>query len=399
MLAVWAVLMPMAAWAAANTDVLRSWSDGALSWSDFQGTDPAIANAPSYIKANLMVVPKELEEGSTESLYTLSAKAVMNCSLSCARPEQRTDQRLRYHQLQFDVLEYYRRRLQDDLNLGVSGLAAENALANYQQLYSERIARIEENTSRGTNENRLQEEEYLVRKQLDELGLPPVPTIGASSFCYGIQAGIGGVFPTGSIADDFSGCVTFSLGLTGGYKRLRLKAGIEFGQPSFRNDNIFSVPSGIEGKPGQGNTDSYATYLGVGVTLGFAVYDSKRFTITPNVGGYWSSYGWKVDNYAYEYRLNNSGESELTRLVTSTNKVSVNHFNWTASVDFDIKVHRHVSDTPFFLTGRREEFTSTIRISPFVARAKYGTTVPAIDGYLVGVSVSYLGLARALNLH
>jgi len=393
--AIMAFLMPLALSAAG--DALKSWSDGPLSWNDFQG-QAAIGNTPSYIKAVLAVEPQEMTEGKTSSLYRLAAKAWLNTSASYAKEDSRTPQRLRYHQLQFDVLEYFRRRLQNELNNGISGMEAENRLKEYQQLYAERILKIGENTSMGANDNRLQEEEYLVRKQLDEMGLPPVPTIGASNFCYGVQAGVGGLFPTSTITDDFSGCVIFSLGLTGGYKQFRLKADISFGQPNFRNDNIFAVPSNVEGKPGQGNTDSYATYLGIGTTLGYTVYDGRRFTITPNVGGYWSSYGWKVNNYTYENRPNAEGNQELTRLITSTEKVSINNFNWMASVDFDIKLHKHVSDTPFFLTGQREEFLSAIRISPFVARAKYNTPVPPVKGYIVGVTVSYLGLARALKL-
>lgn len=396
-MAIAAMLVPSLSFAADK--VLKSWDEGPLVWADFQGQS-VIEGESSYLKAFLAINPTEMSADKTKALYRLEANAFVNTTSSFANNECRTAQRLRYHQLQFDVLEYMRRRLQSELNTGISGLEAENTLKYYQQLYAERILRIAENTSNGANDNRLQEEEYLIRKQLDELGLPPVPTIGASNFCYGVQAGVGGIIPTGSISDDFSGCVAFSLGLTGGYKRLKLKADISFGQPSFNNDNIFNVPSKIESEPlpGQGNTDSYATYLGIGTTLGYTVFDNNRFSITPNVGGYWSSYGWKVDNYRYENVTTEDGKTELVRLVDSTEKVSLNNFNWIASVDFDIKLHKHVSDTPFFLTGQREEFLSAIRISPFIARASYSKAVPPVNGYIVGVTVSYLGLARALRL-
>ena len=395
LLVVAALVVPFAMRAADTS--LKSWSSGPLTWNDFLG-QAVIKGEPSYMKAFLAVTPTELTTGKTNALYRLEAGAVMNPAQSFADTRCRTAQRLRYHQLQFDVLEYMRRRLQSELNTGISGLEAENTLRYYQQLYDERILRIAENTQNGDNDNRLQEEEYLIRKQLDELGLPSVPTIGASNFCYGVQAGVGGIVPTGSISDDFSGCVLFSLGLTGGYKPLKLKADISFGQPSFNNSNIFSVPSDIAGKPGQGNTDSYATYLGIGTTLGYTIFENNRFAITPNVGGYWSSFGWKVDNYRYENVTTEDGKNELVRLVDSTEKVSLNNFSWIASIDFDIKLHKHVSDTPFFLTGQREEFLSAIRISPFVTHGSYNKAVPPVKGYIVGVTVSYLGLARALRL-
>ena len=377
---------------------LKKWSDGPLIWADFRGKSE-VDGVPSYLKATLSIASEEYQPGSKSASYRLSAEAVANCELSFADIDKVDDQRLRYHQLQFDVLEYYRRRLQSELNAGVSGLEAENRLRHYQMLFADRIDQIAKTTNNGSADNRLQEEEYLVRKQLEELGLPPMPIIKASNFGYGIYAGVGGVFPTSSISDDFSGCATFILGLTGGYRRLKLKADISFGQPNFNNDNIFDVPSAdYPGRPGQGNTNSYATFLGISTSIGYTVLDTKRFSITPNVGGYWSSYGWNVANYYYETEPNEAGEPVLVQKVSSTEKRSISDFGWMASIDFDIKFHKHVGDTPFFLTGQREEFTSAIRISPFVARASFAKPVPAIEGYYVGVNVTYTGIARALRL-
>lgn len=393
------MLMAMPATMLAQTPLAKykKWSEGPLIWADFRGKS-VVEGVPSYLKATLSISPEEYEPGSKAASYRLSAEAIVNCELSFADIDKVDDQRLRYHQLQFDVLEYYRRRLQSELNSGVSGLEAENRLRHYQMLFADRVDQIAKNTNNGSSDSKLQEEEYLVRKQLEELGLPPVPVIHASNFSYGIYAGLGGVFPTSSISDDFSGCATFIIGLTGGYRRLKLKADISFGQPNFNNDNIFNVPSDIPGKPGQGNTNSYATYLGIGTSLGYTVLDTKRFSITPSVGGYWSSYGWNVANYNYVTEIDEEGNPQLVQKVVNTEKRSINDFGWMASIDFDIKFHKHVGDTPFFLTGQREEFTSSIRISPFVAKAKFDTTAPAVDGYIVGVTLTYTGIARALRL-
>lgn len=391
------IALPLSAVANDVLSPLKSWADGPLVWGDFRGSS-VIDGVSSYMKTALSIESEEVADKSLRNHYRLSAKAMMNRNLSFADISKCDDQRLRYHQLQFDVLEYYRRRLQTELNDGASGVEAEQRLRHYQMLFADRIDKIADSTDGGRIDTKLQQEEYLVRRQLEELGLPPVPIIEASNFSYGIYAGIGGVFPTATINDDFSGCATFMLGLTGGYRRFKLKADISFGQPNFNNENIFNIPSDIPGKPGQGNTNSYATFLGVGTTLGFTVLDTKRLAITPNVGGYWSSYGWNVANYTYENEVGENGVTELKQKVVNTEKRSLNDFGWMASIDFDIKFFKHVGDTPFFLTGQREEFTSSIRISPFVARAAYGKAVPAVEGYFVGVTVTYAGIARALRL-
>ena len=136
---------------------LKSWSDGPLTWNDFLG-QAVIKDEPSYMKAYLAITPAEMSSSKTNVLYRLEASALMNTTVSFADNKFRTAQRLRYHQLQFDVLEYMRRRLQAELNTGISGLEAENTLRYYQQLYDERILRIAENTQNGANDNRLQEE-------------------------------------------------------------------------------------------------------------------------------------------------------------------------------------------------------------------------------------------------
>jgi hypothetical protein len=231
-----------------------------------------------------------------------------------------------------------------------------------------------------------------VRRQLEDMGVPNVPEVAQGGFVYGIYGGVGAVFPTSELKDNFDGCAIFMIGLTGGYDRLRLKADIAFGQPSFNNSNIFNVKD-TQGRPSQDNSHSYATYLGIGTTLGYNIFDSGRFSITPNIGGYWSNYSWDVNNL--EWTKNDAGK-DVTKVVSTVSK-KLHNFNWMASVDFDIKFHAHATSMPFTVTGKREQFSSSIRISPFVARAKYNKCDPSVSGYHVGFTVCYVGLARALG--
>ena len=71
--------------------------------------------------------------------------------------------------------------------------------------------------------------------------------------------------------------------------------------------------------------------------------------------------------------------------------------NWMAGIDFDIFLHPARSNDDFWF-GRREQLSSSLRITPYVAHAVYNKENPAVKGYYVGFTVSYLGIARALKL-
>lgn len=391
---IWAmVAITTAATAADNADALR-WSERTLQWSDFIGSS-VLDGTTSYMKAVLDMEAYQ-KQVSGNTTINLGAVAKMIRSESCA-PDSigRTRQRLRYHQLQFDLLEVMRRRLQTDLNSGMTGIDADNRLKYYRNLYAEQLMAVDEETDNGRNDNKLQEWEYFTRKNLEEMGLPPVPTVEPSNVSYGLFIGIGGLFPTDGVKDYFDGCFTFTAGLTGGYKRMKLKALIEYGQPRMSNPNVYGLTDAA-GRYAQMSVNEYASFLGVSLSAGYSIVDSKRFAMTPHFGMYWSSYGWNTADYEW-IPSDDDPSIYIPKGTGVTAKQNLRDFNWMAGIDFDIKVHHYVSNLPF-LFGKREQLTSMVRITPYIARGAYSTTAPRMQGYQVGFTVSYVGIARALSL-
>ncbi len=374
---------------AQNRD-LKNWSDGPLTWNDFKGKT-VIKGTPSYLKVSLNSVSNE-ELTDKKLQYRITANAVMDRNESYADTLVRTERRLRYHQLQFDQLELFRRRLQNDLSTGMNGLEADKRLAYYQNLYKDQIETIRMETEDGNNDKKLQEWEYYTRKGLEEIGLPPAPEFVPSDWSYGVYLGIGGVYPNSDIKDYFGSCFSFTAGLTGGYKRLKLKADISYGQSDFNKPNVFGVKDS-QGRDLQGPMNEYATYLGVGTNLGYSLVDSKRIAVTPFVGMYWSGYNWNMANLKWE---EDPETKEWVSKVASTENAKLKDFSWIAGIDFDIKLHTYVSSTPFFLTGQREQFTSSVRITPFIAHAKFNEI--GVKGYHIGFTISYSGIARSLKM-
>ena len=66
-----------------------------------------------------------------------------------------------------------------------------------------------------------------------------------------------------------------------------------------------------------------------------------------------------------------------------------------ASVAFDIHLHdRYVADAPFL--GGQARYTSSLRLTPWVANATFNKSNPAVKGWFVGINLTYAGLLSGL---
>lgn len=369
------LILPMLSFA----DNLKSWSEGLLQWSDFQ-CESVMQGVPSFMKANLYIEPKEsIEDGKT--VIKLAAVCNMDRDRSFADSISKNEMRLRFHQLQFDILESLRRDLQNDINTGMTGIQADQRVDHYNRLYAATLDKMIEQTNNGKNDQKLQEWEYLVRKNLDESTLPPVRKITQSNWKYGFYLGTGAVFPLMDVADAFSESWTFTAGLSCAYRRINAKLDISYGQPKVERLNIMNVPN-------QEATGTYASFLAVGFNLGYSVLDTKKFSITPHFGGTWTSYEWNVGNFEMV-----DGEMKLK----SSESPTLNTFGWMAGIDFDYHFFTSISKKAFFLTGKREQYVSSIRVTPYIIRAVYSKANPSLNGYHIGFTIAYTGIARSLG--
>ena len=382
------VALALSSYAASNDDI-KLWSDGPLTWSDFQLLLPPTSSEASKLEVELSATPQESGE-----ITKLEARAMMHRSTSATSAAQSTPERLRYHQLQFDMLELMRRHLQEEINSGIDGATVEKRLRYYQDLYRQRVRQIAQETKSGSLEAAVASWEENVENQLNAMGMPTVPQVTSMQGCYGFYGGVGYDLPTGALHDNFGGSVIFHVGLTGGYKKFRVKGEVAFGQPSYRNDNIFGVPYDDENRPLQGNNSSNATHIMGSLQVGYTVLNYGRLSITPNVGVFYNRYKWDVANYSWD----EDDDGNIIRNTTSVEKRNLSNINFIASVDFDINLSRRVTNTSLTGSSHRERWTSSIRITPWVANTKFTKCVPSVSGMHLGINVSYLGLAQLFRL-
>lgn len=211
-----------------------------------------------------------------------------------------------------------------------------------------------------------------------------------NSWGLGFQLGAGGMVPTGSLADDLKGCALFTGGLNAEYRRLRFKADVAYGQPSFKNENPYSILDD-QGRNIRLNATANPTLLGVGLQLGCTVCRLGKVTITPMVGVNWNRLSWELNHIKYE--LDDEGiERPSIENVTATHESSL---GWMASVDIDIRLHGKLVDSP--IGDSQAHYTSSLRVSPFVTYARYGNLNPSVKGVGIGATVTYAGFLRLMK--
>ena len=204
----------------------------------------------------------------------------------------------------------------------------------------------------------------------------------------GFQVGVGGMVPTGSLGDNFKGCALFTGGLNGEVNRFRIKADVAYGQPSFKNENPYAVYDD-QNRNKQLNATANPTLLGYAGQFGYTVWQQGRVSVTPMVGFAAGRLSWDINHIKYE-KDDEGVERPMIEDVTGTHENTV---GWMASVDVDIKLHGKLEA---FGDGQTH-YTSSLRISPFVTRARFRDLNPSVKGCCVGVTVSYAGLLRAIT--
>lgn len=215
-----------------------------------------------------------------------------------------------------------------------------------------------------------------------------------SAFGYGLYLGGGISSPTASLSDNFGNCFIFQVGAVGTYDILQLKTDVQFGQPGYRNENIFNAPAFDEqGHPAQVNGNSSASFFAWSVQIGAKVWQRGRFSITPNVGLYYTKYSWNLDNL--KWNKNDEGEYEPERVNTESAKLS--NLGVIGSIDFDYTFGTNKIKNPFTGNGANR-FKQSIRICPFVAYSKYNKCDPKVSGAFVGVTINYMGLLHSLEM-
>ncbi len=371
---------------AADGDV-KLWSSAPLVWNDFRA-EPLLADGPAYIATDIRLTTDRSTVDGKES-FTMRADAVMYPERSYASEAERTPERLRYFQTQFDLTEVLARRLQEELASGMNGIEADSRLNYYRDLLKTQSRTLADETLNGTDEIKLQQCEYQLRRRLEELGEIGVPQVVPSRFRYGLFAGTGAVFSTGPLSDYFSSAWDFTFGLLGSWRRISLEGSITYASPSIGEPTLTETKY-LTGTERYHANVKNANYLAIGFNAGYNVVDTKKFTVRPFVGGMWTSFSWTARP------VTSASSDENVVFDGLQQRMMVDDFNVTFGCTFEWHFHSVVTNFPF-LGSMREEYISSLRVSPYAVRGVYTDADRHFGGWQIGFTVAYSGVGRALG--
>lgn len=203
----------------------------------------------------------------------------------------------------------------------------------------------------------------------------------------GFHIGVGGMVPTGSLADDLKGCAVFVGGFDAEYQRARLKIGVSYSQPSFKNENPYAVYDD-KGRNLQQNGTASTTSFGADLQLGYTVWRQGKVSVTPCVGVNFNRLKWDMNTIKWEKDDDGVEKPQIDNVTD----VKENSTGWIASVDIDVMLGGKFVDM-----GGKSHYVSSLRITPFITHAGYSNLSPAVKGNWIGVTVSYAGLSRLLS--
>lgn len=202
----------------------------------------------------------------------------------------------------------------------------------------------------------------------------------AGGFTYGFDAGVGLMAPTGGTADLIKTTVSFGAGLETGVRDLRFKAAFTYSQPTIKVSNPFEVYDD-SGRDLQLNKSRNTSNFSLALLAGYRLKLSDRVALTPLAGVHYSRLSWTVNDI--EWTKNSEGHDVFA--VVNADDVALGSWSWRVGADLDIKLHSRFID--------RRRYTSSLRISPFVAGLKFHGGLPrAYKGCCIGVAVAYSGL-------
>lgn len=214
----------------------------------------------------------------------------------------------------------------------------------------------------------------------------PTASATISPWSYGLYAGLGGIFPTGSLADSFSGACAFTFGIQGGWHRVRLDASLNYANPTLYKPEL--VESKYEGQGFHANVKN-ANYLGVGFGAGYAIFDGKRFSVVPYAGGRWTSYSWTA-------RPMSEDMTGVFIPYGPQQRMKLEDFDVTFGIHLEWHFLSTETEVPL-IDSPGEHYVSSLRLTPYATRAVYSQASSGCNGWQIGFTVCYSGLARTLG--
>jgi hypothetical protein len=248
----------------------RPWSPVHLAFGDFRGR-PTLSAEGSFADLRLgYTMQRDTIDGIVVSWP--QAEAVMKPYLSWMLPGSRTPERLVYHQVQFDLVEAERRRLQADM---LRGGDYDVLLDKAHQRLADQLVELQTSTRDGSDKAVLEHWEQGAEKLLDSLPMTK-PLHYEADWVYEMGISLGYQHYTGGLDRCFTSGLTFNFNAGGLWQRHRIAFDLGIGKVYPRRDTVFTLDSWFY--PGILVSDVH--FL---LEYGYRIVQNNHFSVTPFV--------------------------------------------------------------------------------------------------------------------
>jgi hypothetical protein len=339
----------------------KYWQEGKLTWNDFKGETgfPLLDSELKYF----LTYGSEKQKFNDTTVYRIAAKGYIDRDLSWSKTFKKTDQNLAYFQVVFDIVELHRRGLQNKLDRLEVVYNAENELRSAMYNCEKTLADFKKESQQGADTIVVQRWQKTIQTELGTTAGKSIPAFTKRNFGYGMHAGFGKGFNTGTIKDNFPSTFNFIFGFDVAYKDVTLflcgTLGSSKADQSYNGE--INIPKGERAGVAIGD-----------VSLGYPVLNKAKFKLMPFAGLGFLEYSEKPEP-------------------DETNYKSMAATGYLFGLNTDYKFRKGLSFFPETFFQKREYVEFTLRARLYVAHANLS---PDMKGFSINLT---LGLNMAGN--
>jgi hypothetical protein len=269
------------------------------------------------------------------------------------------EQQLTYNQIIFNLAEWYRRKLQNELDRSRISQEADQILNENLAKLNMEIDEFQKETRFGLDKSALNKWYIEIKDRLEQNKYSAIPAFEKRPLGFATNLGLGRSTFTGSLGNHFDPAINFVTGMDLAHKRSVLFFNITAGNKKLNLDYMSNNIEWNQGRKG--------FFTLIDFCYGYTLVEKSKIKLTPFVGVGMSSLG----------RENKDDEE-------NTLKLSDN--NLVFGLNSDFKIRKSVKTYSEDYAESKSINETSIRARFYVSRVNYFND---LNGFLINFSISY----------
>lgn len=339
----------------------RQWSEGPLQWNEFKEELSAQKNESLAFYLGF----KHNREKRADSVFVrLNTYAYLDVDQAVVRPIDKMGPNLMYHQVIFDMAEYYRRTMQMRIDQTESIFEAKAVFEELYEDFESDAKNFIKQTNSGEKLGELSKWRKLVTDTLKATPSVKYPTFYKRDFGIGIYGGLGTSIQTGNLSKQYSIPLMLGFGFDIGFRDMLLYLNGSLGFNRSLSDDLTG-----QNRFKQGSVEVAI----IDVSVGYAVVDVNKWKLAPFLGVGVTEYTQSTDSELDEYS-------------------PLSSFNIVFGLFTDYKVRKRVKIVP---VNAKEITDSSIRLRLFATPVRLDSD---LTGMTINLGIAYCGFARMIGM-